>query len=538
MPVTRTAAVAVLFALALPAFADEAQDAFNQVYGDDLERVMATPAAADDIALAKQLIDAAKKAEKQPEFFALLCEKAYDLAAKDASGHATAAAAMELLAAEVPEKKVEALQKSAALCQKQYAAARGDAKTKAGESLIQALIALADAQAEAGDIDAPTKTLRQALAVATAIKSESKAAIQTQLEGLGTAQKMEKQIAALKAKLEKDAGDVASRKELVRLLLVEGDKPAEAATFVNESLDEAMRKYVPAAARPVEEAPELACKELGEWYRGLADQTAAPASKGAMLRRAQGYYTRFLDLHKAEDLARTTATLTLRKIEDAIGKLGAATKKDAAPGAWIDLLKLVDPEKNVVSGTWQRQGDALGTIPPKPGGRVMVPLSISGSYELQARVVRISGNGQATFILPLKSTQFEAVFGHANGKAFLYIIKDASVSVPSQIENGLEFEAQVKVLQEKDKVTISMAMDGKPLLAWQGPESQVSLASGWKLPLKTCVGLGVLDGSVVIFKSVRLRMLSGEARTAAAPASAAPTKLPAARAPKKEAPKP
>ena len=37
MLVTRTAAVAVLFALALPAFADEAQDAFNQVYGDDLK---------------------------------------------------------------------------------------------------------------------------------------------------------------------------------------------------------------------------------------------------------------------------------------------------------------------------------------------------------------------------------------------------------------------------------------------------------------------------------------------------------------------
>jgi hypothetical protein len=538
MLVTRTAAAALLFALALPAFADEAQDAFNQVYGDDLKRVLATASTADDIALAKQLIDAAKKAGKQPEFLALLCEKAYDLAAKDASGLATAAAAMDLLAEKVPEKKVEALQKTAALCQKQYAAARGDTRAKAGESLIQALSTLANAQATAGDFDAATTTLRQALVIATTIKSESKAAIQTQLEGVAPAQKMEKQIAALKAKLEKDAGDAASRKELVRLLLVEGDNPADAATFVNESLDEATRKYVPAAAKPLEEAPELACKELGEWYRGLADQAAAPASKGAMLRRAQGYYTRFLDLHTAEDLARTTAALTLRKIEDAIVKLRAATNKNAAPGAWIDLLKLVDLEKNVVRGTWQRQGADLALTAPADCARVMVPLAISGSYELQARVVRTSGNGQATFILPLKSTQFEMACGHAGGKSFLCRIKGGGgdVGAPWPIENGREFEVQVRVLQGDGKVSINVAMDGKPFVAWQGPESQVSLNGGWELPQKNCVGLGVYS-SVAVFKSVRLRMLSGGARTVEAPASAAPTKLPAAEAPKKEAPK-
>jgi hypothetical protein len=285
----------------------------------------------------------------------------------------------------------------------------------------------------------------------------------------------------------------------------------------------------------MEEAPELACKELGEWYRGLADQ--ATASKGAMLERAKAYYERFMDLHKADDLARTGATLMLKKIEGAIGKLGAAADKRAAPGPWVDLLKLVDLQKNVVKGTWQRQGAALGTTPPEPDGRVMVPLPISGSYELQARVVRVSGNEQATFILPLKSTQFEAVFGHANGKAFLYKIKDRDVSAPCRIENGREFEVQVKVLQDEDKVTISMAMDGKPLLAWQGPESQVALAGFWTLPLKTCVGLGV-SNSVTVFKSVRLRMLSGEAKAVEAPAAAAPAKPPAAEAPKKQAPKP
>jgi formylglycine-generating enzyme required for sulfatase activity len=236
------------------------------------------------------------------------------------------------LAVKVPEKKVECLQKVAALYQKQYAAARGEAKTKAGETLIETLKVLADAQAAAEDADGAGATLKQALAVATTIKSESRAALQTQLAGLASQQQAEKQIAALKAKLDADPKDAASRKELVRLCLVEMDDPAEAAKFVDEACDEATRKYVPAAAKPVEDAPELACTQLGDWYRGLADQAATPASKGAMLRRAQAYYQRFLGLHTAEDLGRTAAALTLKKIDDALAKLGPATEPKSSPG--------------------------------------------------------------------------------------------------------------------------------------------------------------------------------------------------------------
>jgi hypothetical protein len=61
------------------AYADEAADAFNQVFGEEYKRATATPAPADDVALAKQLLDAAKAADKQLPLLALLCEKAYEL---------------------------------------------------------------------------------------------------------------------------------------------------------------------------------------------------------------------------------------------------------------------------------------------------------------------------------------------------------------------------------------------------------------------------------------------------------------------------
>ncbi|MBE3098193.1 MAG: formylglycine-generating enzyme family protein [Planctomycetes bacterium] len=279
------------------------------------------------------MLEGAKKTGDQPAFLTLLCEKAYELASKDPSGYTTATAAMDLLAKKSPEKKVECLQKNAGLYQKQYAMARGEARTKAGENVIAAMSALAEAQAAAGDVADSGMVLRQAIAVATAIKSENKAALQAQLDGLVSQRKIEKQIAAIQAKLDADPKDAASRKELVRLYLVEMDDPDEAAKFLDETLDEATRKNVSATARPIEDAPEAACTELGDWYKGLADQTAVPASKGAMLRRAQGYYQRFLVLHPAADLGRTAATLALKRIEDALAKLGPASESKSSPSS-------------------------------------------------------------------------------------------------------------------------------------------------------------------------------------------------------------
>jgi formylglycine-generating enzyme required for sulfatase activity len=324
---------AVLLTGSLSVLADEVADTFNKLYGEDLKRVAATPSPADDVALAKQMLEDTKKAGGAPAFLVLLCETAYELAAKDPAACPTATAAMDLLAAKVPEKKIECLQKSAAVYQKQYAMARGNARTKAGEKAIEVLGVLAEAQAAEGDLDDAGTSLRQALALATAIKSESRAGLQARLAGLASHEKIEKQIEAVKAKLDADPGDADSRKELVRLYLVEVDRPAEAAKFVNETLDGPTRKYVPAAAKPVSEAPEAACTELGDWYKGLADQAATPVSKGAMLRRAQGYYQRFLALHTAEDLGRTAAALTLKRIEAALAKLSGAEEPKFHPSS-------------------------------------------------------------------------------------------------------------------------------------------------------------------------------------------------------------
>jgi len=394
------AVTAILLACPLVVLADEAEDTFNKLYGDDLKRVAATPSAADDLALAKQLLEAAEKVTNQTAFLTLLCEKAHELAIKDPTGYPTAKAALDLLAANVPEKKVELRQKVAAMYQRPYAAARGDAKAKAGEALIDVLKALAEAQAAAEDVDGAGATLKQALTVATTIKSESKAALQAQLAGLAPQQRVEKQIAALKAKLEADPKDETSRKEIVRLHLVEMNNPAEAAKFVDETLDEATRKYVPAAAKPLEEAPELACNELGDWYRGLADEATAPASKGAMLHRAKAYYGRFVDLHKMDDLARVGVTLMIKKIDDALAKLESKSGHssltfDLGKGVTMKLVRI--PRGKFMMGSPDSEQDRHPDEGPQHEVTISKPFYLGLTEVTQTQYQAVMGANPSQF---------------------------------------------------------------------------------------------------------------------------------------------
>jgi len=398
------ALIAILLACPLVLLADEAADTFNKLYGEDLKRVAATPSPADDVALGKQLLEAAGKVTNQKDFLTLLCEKSYEIAIKDPTGYPTAKAAMDLLAASVPEKKVEALQKVAAMYQRSYAAARAEAKAKAGEALVESLKALADAQAAAEDDDGAGATLKQALAVATTIKSESKAALQAQLAGLASQQQVEKQIAALKAKFDADPKDAASRKEIVRLYLVEMNSPVEAAKFIDETLDEATRKYVPAAAKPIEDAPEAACTELGDWYKGLADQATASASKGAMLQRAKAYYERFVDLHKVDDVARAGATLMLKKIEDALAKLGRAPEpKSGSASLTLDLgngvtmkLVLIRPGTFVMGSPGSEQGHKADEG-PQHQVTISKPFYMGVTEVTQAQYEAVMGTNHSQF---------------------------------------------------------------------------------------------------------------------------------------------
>ncbi|MBE3070477.1 MAG: hypothetical protein IMZ66_09615 [Planctomycetes bacterium] len=315
--------LAAIGAAARGAPADKATEVFESLYGADVKRVRATRDGKDDVELATRLLAAAREVSNQPEFLAVLCETACDLAAAYPDGYGKAIDAMELLALEVPAKAAECAARVIEVRQKQFDAARGDDRADPGEALIQALLGLADLKAEAGAPADAAALCRRADKTARAIKSDRLDEIEARQKALVNALRIAREADGLKAQLEKDPQDAQARAKLVALYLVDADNPAEAAKYVDGVADTSLRRLVPAAAKGVEAAPELACRELGEWYRGLADGTAA--AKPAMLGRAREYYERFLELHPQEDLDRTAVVLLVKRIDESLAKLDDAT---------------------------------------------------------------------------------------------------------------------------------------------------------------------------------------------------------------------
>jgi len=272
---------------------------------------------------------------------------------------------------------------------------------------------------------------------------------------------------------------------------------------MNETCDARMRKYVPAVLKGLDGAPEAACMELAQWYHDLAT-SAGPAGKVAMLKRARGYYERYLGLHTQEDLPRSQAVLAVKKIEEQLAKLGPTKTV-----RWVDCLKLIDPDKHAVVGTWRKTSAGLSVVPGHCA-RIRVPYGIKGSYEIVVKFVRTTGNADVAVLLPVGPT---AVGFHLSSyNATVTGLFDAHSGIrrgtPTSLTNGQEYTLAIKVKPLRDQAEIIVTLNGKPSLSWKGPQAALTPNEHWHVLDAKSLYLGGSD-SDVLFKSVRLRKLRG-----------------------------
>jgi len=523
---TKFCVVAVLAALlvlplgAIAAEADKAGEAFEAVYGADWKRVKATPDSRDDLELATRLFAAAKEAAGQPEFLAVLCGKAHELASVHPNGYPTAIAAMDLLGASVPGKRVWCAERVVEIRQRQFDAVRTGDRATPGEELITALLALADLKSGAPAEGAAL--CRKAETVARTIKSDRLAEIDARQKALAITLKAVREADSCRALLEKIPQNAPLRDRLVRLYLVDLDNPVEAAKYVEGLADQSLAKYAAAAAKDLESAPELAAKELGQWYCTLAEGAPAGA-KAAMYARAKAYYERFLELHPAEDLDRTTVTMVLKKVlaELAIlnappGTVGAATDIIIEPGKAVDVLKSVDPQKDTVKGQWKMQEGALLVESNEAAQRIALPVVVAGSYEFDVEFTRTGGYDNIVFIIPVAASEALISLNAFMDTAFFEVThgqgepKDSRVKV-GNLQNGRKYSARIQVLVRGDEAQVTVSLDGKRVLGWTGPHAVLTRPGDWVLPRRQCLGMGTWCSNVV-FHTAKLKMLSGKAK--------------------------
>ena len=492
--------------------AAKAKEKFDSLFGDDVKRVIASADTLDDTVLAGRLLNAARTTRADPALAALLCENAYTLGCKHTSGYATAAEAMQLLAAVAPDRKLECLDKVVAARRYIYGRSKGAEREEALDTLLDAILAAADARTEADDIAGAINLARNALLTAARAKSPHKEDIQAKIKQFDRLRATAGKIRLMKARLKARPDDEYAQKQLLWAYLVERDDPAKAAKYINEKSGAEMRKYIPLAARKLDEIKEAECLAMALWYRGLAARTQPPG-KTAMLRRAVRCYRHCLTGKGADDSSRKDIALALTKVEQELAKIGDPV---TGLGVWTDVIRLVDPKQDAVGGKWTRRRKKLVLEDFKHHYSsqvvgIMLPVTPRGSYELSIKFVPSRSLSRFYVVFPteVKPVAFEfsgymkGLVG-IHGRSLLDPENKTRVQWKGLVANQ-RYTLNIKVLHAGPKATITAHLNGRPCVRWQGPKGELT-GSGFRLP----TGFGLCAGASCCFYHVKVRMLSGE----------------------------
>lgn len=510
-PMSTGLAFAAVFCVAVCPVAGDgmAVETFDRLYGKDVARVRGTRDTADDLKLAGDLLQAARGLGDDPDLVKLLCENAGDLAANDAGGIPVALRAMELLSEKVPAARGGCLEKIASLREKAYRTVRPEERAVAGEELMDAYLAAAETAAEGEDFPAARRWYGLASRTAAGIGSARAANVTESIKRLNDRERTVQERRQMENRVKANPGDRVARNRLIELYLVEFDRPEEAGKLLDESAGEDMRRMVPMMAKTPEALNEGECLSLAEWCLDLSAK-AGPCAKAKVLARAKAAYERYLDLHKGEDALRNRARLGLVKTEKA---LEGADPAGETGGAWIDLLALVDAEKDGQEGAWTSDG-ALNCSPLKDeaSAHLQVPAVVEGDYHLRTSFTVVSGEkGWVKIYLPAGGNPVSLFLGET---AKIHVKEGVAcdrkgLEQPLGLRQNVRYLADVRVRTADKAVEVILAVNGRKCLAWTGPLAAIlpdtKVVSDPRMPV-----LGAHYASIR-YHSVQLRMLSGKA---------------------------
>jgi hypothetical protein len=184
------------------------------------------------------------------------------------------------------------------------------------------------------------------------------------------------------------------------------------------------------------------------------------------------------------------------------------------PAGPLDLLELVDAEKDTVAGAW---GFELGflTTSSVPWGRLQLPVIPPEEYELTMRVSRRGGNNSLNLGLPVGARQVVLILdGWDKGdKSGLDRVGDKSFFENETTRTGrfLPQGAVVTIVCEVRKDAIKASVDGGVVVDWKGDPKKLALWPDWKIPERGALFIGSWE-SVFAIDDLKLKPLSGSSR--------------------------
>ena len=247
-------------------------------------------------------------------------------------------------------------------------------------------------------------------------------------------------------------------------------------------------------------SPEGAADQsgLGDFWWDHAEKDTGPAKASARARAAYWYDRALAGL---EGLARVRAEKRLSEVE--IAQTGG-----------IDLLRLIDPEKDSVVTKWRKENGVLYSG-MNFRSRLMVPYQPPEEYDL-TMVFSTGGDGNPTYLgIVAGGTQCQIFIDGWNKTGIDFIDKKGTtLSQGTNFLNygkGSDLGKDNLVVCSVRKKGISLTVNGKNAFSWEGPLTRLSLNPDWVVPNPQALTLGAWDRDLAI-KKFSLTPVTGQGR--------------------------
>jgi tetratricopeptide (TPR) repeat protein/predicted Ser/Thr protein kinase len=252
-----------------------------------------------------------------------------------------------------------------------------------------------------------------------------------------------------------------------------------------------------------------------------SDPGHCPAVSGVQLTMSY-----LADVHEKRGDSASAHAMRLELMELARGELPPVppltTVRAIENGKWLELLEMVDIARHSVRGTWRRSGGGV-EVKPMLFARLAIPVDVRGSFELDVEFTRTDGDGAVSMTLPVGVGSAGFFVAHSRHTYFRDIwamgFKNNVTSRDGHLDNGRRYALRVSVRLDADNARIGAELDGQSCVnAWEGPQIALLPPKFLRLPAGASLGIGSHGGAAVVFHSVKLRVLDGEARMVEFPA--------------------
>lgn len=160
-----------------------------------------------------------------------------------------------------------------------------------------------------------------------------------------------------------------------------------------------------------------------------------------------------------------------------------------AEGKPVDLMPLIDPARDKVSGEWKKEGDALISPEKTSRARLKIPVEVPPYYQLTGRITLlddkpesanfglVAGDRQCLTILQGYGANHVSGLETIDGKAF----RSTQTAVSSLV---LERNKSYQVTMTVKPGNVAMQVDGRTIIDWKGDFSRLGVLPEWTVSSK------------------------------------------------------